>query len=150
MLKYQTEIELALPLQKVAAILGDPEQNEYWMKGLVNMRPVKGEPMQKGAQTYFEFELGRRNSEMLEEIIENQLPERLITSYRAKGVYNIVENRLKALDSDRTHYTVVHEFQFSGIYKLLGILMGKAFKKQSAKYLQDFKRYAEQSIRVND
>jgi hypothetical protein len=55
------------------------------------------------------------------------------------------KNTFVALESNKTKLISEQEFQLSGFYKLLGWLFPNLFKKQSFKYLEAFKEFAEKS-----
>ena len=57
---------------------------------------------------------------------------------------NIQKNYFKEVDANTSKWISESEFQFSSFgMKLMGWLMPGAFRKQSQKYLEDFKRFAE-------
>ena len=71
-------------------------------------------------------------------------------TYDTKGVHNIQKNYFKD-EGDKTRWVSETEFQFSGFgMKLMGFLMPGAFKKQSFKYMQDFKAFAETGKSVTE
>jgi hypothetical protein len=80
---------------------------------------------------------------MIETITVRNLPAEFSGTYEAKGVFNIVRNRFTDLGNGRTRYTSEQEFRFSGFMKIIAMLMPGSFKKQSVKYLEDFKAFAE-------
>ena len=81
--------------------------------------------------------------ELIETITKRDLPDEFSGTYEANGVFNIQSNRFIAVDDKTTKYISETEFQFKGFMKILGLLMPGAFKKQSMKYLLDFKKFAE-------
>jgi hypothetical protein len=87
--------------------------------------------------------MGNRIVEMTETILVRNLPDEFTGSYEAKGVYNIVKNRFQKITDDKTKYITEQEFQFKGFMKCIAFLMPGAFKKQSVKYLNSFKNFAE-------
>ena len=56
-----------------------------------------------------------------------------------------VKNKFIKLSDNKTGNITEQEFKFKGFMKLIGFLMPGAFKKQSIKYLEDFKNFAESS-----
>ena len=96
-----------------------------------------------GAKSVLKFKMGKRIIEMIETITVRNLPEEFSGTYEAKGVFNIVKNKFISLQNNRTKYVSEQEFQFKGFMKIIGFLMPGAFKKQSMKYLVDFKTFAE-------
>ena len=96
------------------------------------------------------FKMGKRDIELIETITLRELPERFDGTYETKGVFNIVRNTFTEIDPNRTRWVSENEFQFSGFMKLMGVLMKGAFPKQSLKYMQDFKDFAENGTDVRD
>ena len=114
-----------------------------WMNGLESFEPLDGTPGEVGAKSRLRFKMGKREIEMIETITAKNLPEEFTGTYEAKGVFNIVRNSFEPLPGNKTKYTTEQEFQFKGFMKLIGLLMPGAFKKQSMKYLKDFKTFVE-------
>ncbi|MCD6017364.1 MAG: superfamily protein [Bacteroidetes bacterium] len=144
-MKYSSEIEINQPIDKVIALFDNADNMKKWMEGLQSFEHLSGTPGQVGAKSKLVFKMGKRELEMIETITVKDLPREFSGSYEAKGVFNIVKNKFIALPDHRTRYVSEQEFQFKGFMKLFGLLMPGAFKKQSMKYLTDFKQFAEQS-----
>lgn len=87
--------------------------------------------------------MGRREIEMIESITVKNLPHEFSGTYEAKGVWNEVKNFFHAVDENTTKWVAENEFQFKGFMKLMGWLMPGAFKKESMKFLEQFKAFAE-------
>ncbi|MCE3295949.1 MAG: superfamily protein [Crocinitomicaceae bacterium] len=115
------------------------------MEGLQSFEHLSGTPGEVGSKARMQFQMGKRNIEMIETVTVRNLPHEFSGTYDAKGVHNIVKNYFKAIDDKTTLYTTDQEFQFKGFMKLIGALMPGAFKKQSMKYLHDFKNFAEKN-----
>ncbi|SFD86878.1 SRPBCC family protein [Thermophagus xiamenensis] len=144
-MKFKQEIEINKPREKVIAYFDNPENLKKWMKGLISIEPISGEPKQEGAKSLLKFKMGKREMNMTETILVHNLPDEYTLSYEAKGVHNIVKNRFVKLSDNKTKYIVENEFQFKGFMKIIGTFMPGSFKKQSLKYLQGFKNFAEKN-----
>ena len=142
-MKYSTEIEINKSIDKVIDLFDNPDNMDKWMEGLLSFEPVSGTPGQPGAKSRLKFKMGKREIDMTETITSRNLPDEFSGTYEAKGVFNIVRNRFIKLSDTRTKYITENEFQFKGFMKLIALLMPGAFKKQSLKYLADFKRFVE-------
>ncbi len=142
-MRYSVEVKINKPIDKVVTLFDDPNNMYEWMEGLKSFEHLEGNPSEPGAKSLLKFQNGRRKIEMVETIIKNNLPEELTTTYEAKGVFNIVKNRFLPISNNETKYISEQEFQFKGFMKVIGFLMPGAFKKQSIKYLNDFKAFAE-------
>jgi uncharacterized membrane protein len=144
-MRYVNEIEIDRPIEKVVKLFDDPANMDKWMEGLQSFEPISGTPGQPGAKSRMKFKMGKREIEMIETITVRNLPAEFSGTYEAKGVFNIVKNRFVPLPGNRTKYIAENEFHFTGFMKLIGWLMPGAFKKQSMKYLSDFKNFVERT-----
>ena len=144
-MKYTVEIEIDKPLDEVVKLFDNTDNLYKWMDGFQSMEHISGEPGQPGAKSKMQFKMGKRDIEMIETITEKNLPEEFTGTYEAKGVFNIVKNKFEALPEKRTRYITEQEFKFSGFMKIIGATMPGSFKKESMKYLQNFKEFAEKS-----
>lgn len=142
-MKYSTEIEINKPIDKVIDLFDNPDNMDKWMEGLLSLEPLSGTPGQPDAKSRLKFKMGKREIEMIETIISRNLPDEFSGTYEAKGVFNIVKNRFIKLSETKTKYITECEFQFKGFMILIAFLMPGAFKKQSLKYLTDFKKFVE-------
>ena len=144
-MKYTSEIEINKPIDKVVELFDNPANMDKWMNGLQSFEPISGIPGQVGAKSRLKFKMGKREIEMIETVTVRNLPDEFSGTYEAKGVFNIVKNKFISLSDNRTKYVSEQEFQFKGFMKIIGFLMPGAFKKQSMKYLTDFKNFVEKS-----
>lgn len=142
-MKFTTEIEINKPIDEVIALFDDPDNMDKWMEGLQSFEHISGTPGQPGAKSRLKFKMGRREIEMIETITIRNLPDEFSGTYEADGVYNVVVNRFSKISDTKTHYVTENEFQFKGFMRIIAFLMPGAFKKQSMKFLKDFKRFAE-------
>lgn len=149
-MKYTTEIIIDLPRNEVVEKFSDPDNMKHWQKGFISMKPINGEFGAEGSQNLYRYRMGKRNIEMKETIMKNNLPHEFSANYEAKGVYNIQHNIFEELDEKCTKWISENEFLFSGFMKLFGWFMPGAFKKQSYKYMVDFKAFAEDGKSVQD
>ena len=142
-MKYSNEIEINLPIDKVIALFDDPENMKHWQPGLQSFEHLSGTPGQPGAKSKLKYKMGNRDIEMIETITKRNLPQEFAGTYETKGVYNLVSNKFYPLGVNKTKWVTDTEFQLSGFMKLIGWLMPGSFKKQSQKFLEDFKTFAE-------
>lgn len=149
-MKYTTEIVVDLPRDEFIKKLDNPENMKHWQRGLLNYEQLSQNPGQEGARMSLSYKMGKREMEMVETIIKRKLPEEMHATYDTKGVHNIQKNYFRE-ENGKTRWVSESEFQFSGfVMKLMGFLMPGAFKKQSFKYMEDFKNFAEKGISVLD
>lgn len=150
-MKYSNEIIIHRPLTRVIELFDNPENLKQWQPGLESVELVSGVPGQPGAKSRLVYQMGKRTIEMVETVTVRNIPEEFSGSYETKGVFNTVTNRFIELDSHTTKMITESEFTFSSIpMRFFGWLMPGAFKKQSQKYLELFKAYAESEIAFLD
>ena len=142
-MKYTVSITINKPIHEVVALFDNADNMKHWMEGLISFEHLSGTPGQPGAKSRLVFQMGKRRIEMIETVTVRNLPKEFTGTYEAQGVFNIVGNRFEALPDGTTKYYSDQEFQFKGFMKLIAWLMPGAFKKQSMKYLEAFKRFAE-------
>ena len=142
-MKYTQEIIIDRPIEIVTQLFDDPNQMDKWMKGLISFEHLSGTKGQPGAISKLKFQMGKREIEMIETITVRNLPHEFSGTYDVKGVHNIVKNYFEKISENQTKYKVENEFQMKGMMKLMAWLMPGAFKKQSYKYLNDFKSFVE-------
>ncbi len=144
-MKYTSEIEINKPVDKVVELFDNSDNMGKWMEGLQSFEHISGKPGQVGAKSRLKFKMGKREIEMIETITVRNLPDEFSGTYEAKGVFNLVKNKFVALPGNKTKYVSEQEFQFKGFMKIIGFLMPAMFKKQSMKYLIDFKNFVERT-----
>jgi len=142
-MKYTNEIIINLPISRVIELFDNPDNLKHWMPGLISFEHLSGTPGQPGAKSKVKFKMGKREMEMAETIVVRDLPHEFSGTYEHQGVYNYVKNLFTDVGNGTTKYVTENEFKMSGIMKVVGWLMPGAFKKQSQKYLELFKQFAE-------
>ncbi|MCB7480973.1 SRPBCC family protein [Christiangramia sediminis] len=149
-MKYQQEISINRPRNEVVEKFSDPDNLEHWQRGFIFMKPINGKLGAEGSQNLLKYEMGKREIEMTETILKNDLPKEYSATYEAKGVYNFQINRFNETPENATIWITDNEFKFSGFMKLFGWFMPGAFKKQSWKYMEDFKAFVEDGKSVKN
>lgn len=142
-MKYISHVEINQSIEKVIELFDNPDNMSKWMDGLKSFDHISGEAGQAGAKSKLVFQMGKRNVEMIETITVRDLPKEFSGVYEAKGVWNSVKNTFEPISDSKTKYSTECEFKFKGMMKVIGFLIPGAFKKQSMKYLVDFKSFAE-------
>ena len=142
-MRYAVEIEIDLPRDRVIELFDDPDNLPKWQEGLVRFEHLDGDEGRPGARSTIVFQMGKRRIEMIETIVVRSLPDEFTATYAAPGVFNEVRNLFQELGPDRTKWVSENEFRCTGLMRLFAWLMPGMFRKQSLKYLQDFKAFAE-------
>ena len=147
-MKYTTDIVVNVPREEFIEKMEDPDNMKHWQRGLIGYEQLSANAGKEGSRMSLSYEMGKRKMDMVETIIKKNLPEEMHMTYDTKGVHNIQKNYFKE-EGGATRWISESEFQFSGFgMKLMGLLMPGAFKKQSLKYMEDFKAFAENGTSV--
>lgn len=145
MIKYTLEILVNLPLQETVKKMDSLENLKKWQEGLVEAKVISGTFGEKGTKTRLKYDFGKRKMTLTETILETEMPHKLVASYTTKGVHNIQYNYFTATEDGKTIWKSQSEFKFEGVgMKIIGFLAPKMFEKQSLKYMQEFKKFAEE------
>lgn len=145
-MKYTSEITINQPIDQVIALFDNSDNLAKWQPELVSFEHIHGEPRHLGAESKMKYKMGNREVEMIETITRRNLPEEFAATYQAPGVVNWVSNKFVKMDDDTTKWISENEFKFKGIMmSMMAFFMPGAFKKQSDKFMQQFKTFAESS-----
>ncbi|HMU47668.1 MAG TPA: SRPBCC family protein [Chitinophagaceae bacterium] len=147
-MKYSNEVIIDQPLNKVIELFDNPENLSKWQPGFISMEHLSGSPGQPGAKSRLIYRMGkgRRQIEMTETITRRDLSHEFHGIYETKNVSNIQKNFFTEVTPGKTKWVSESEFKLSGMMKFFGWLMPGAFKKQSQKYLDMFKEFAEKEV----
>jgi len=150
-MKYRTEINIEMPREEVIKKMDNADNMKHWQKGLLHYEVLKGPAGSEGAQMRLDYKMGKREMSLVETIIKNDFPSEFQATYSTNGVYNMQRNYFHEISPNQTKWVSESEFEFKGLgMKLMGWLMPGAFKKQSKKYMTDFKSFAEHGTSVAD
>lgn len=150
-MKYTLEIAIQKPIEVVASTFYSAENMKHWQEGFVSATNISGTPGEEGSKTKLTYKMGRREVSMIETIVKNNLPHEFHATYETKGIYNIQKNYFEYLDSSATKWISKSEFKFTSLFfKVYSFIAPGSFKKQSLKYMKDFKKFTEKGISVVD
>jgi carbon monoxide dehydrogenase subunit G len=160
-MKYTVSIEIALPRERVAQLLADPEHIPKWLRGVVLHEPLNGVHGQVGTKSRVVMQMGKQEFEATETITRREpvdlqrVPKESIVHFEreivGRGMWSAVRERLTEAGPQATLWESESEYRFNGLMmRLVGSLMPGAFRKQSLQYMQDFKAFAEQGKDVRE
>lgn len=142
-MRYETEVYIDLPRERVIELFDSFENLKKWQDGLVSIEHISGDPGQPGAKTRLLYDMGRRRMEMIETIIARDLPDEFSGTYDASGVHNIVRNTFYD-EGERTRWVLDSEFQFRSFMRIMSLFIpGSKFREQTRSSMESFKRFAE-------
>lgn len=142
-LKYSNQVIINKPIQTVIELFDSVENLKEWQPGLISFDHISGVAGQEGAKSRLKYKMGKREIEMIETITRKNLPQEFSGTYEAKNVWNEVKNFFEEKNEGQTLMRSESEFRFTGIMKLFGWIMPGAFKKESQKFLEQFRQFVE-------
>ena len=143
-MKYELEVEISQPRPKVIVLFDSTENLKEWQSNLESFEHISGKPGEVGAVSHLVFLMGKRKMEMDETITCKNLPDACAMTYEAPGMWNLVENFFIVKNENTTIYKSVQTFKGTTfMMKAMLFLMPGMFKKESLKYMNNFKYFAE-------
>jgi len=146
---YSSEIIVKVPLDAFIKKMDNIDNMKHWQKGLQSTEHVSGNPGDLGSKIKLNYKYDKREMEITETITKSDFPNEFCATYSAKGMNNIQKNYFSKTTEGHTKWTSINEFiPLSFSMRVMLFLMPRAFKKQSLKYMQDFKNFAENGTSV--
>ncbi|GMN08744.1 hypothetical protein MTsPCn9_08000 [Croceitalea sp. MTPC9] len=144
-MKYTCSIDIKLPIDMVSALWSNEAYFKEWQDGFQFIKHLEGEPNSVGAKSKILLQQGKRKVELLETILVNNLPEEKKALYEHIHMTNTQTTRFKKISENQTQYTSEVEYtKFNSFMpKLMAKLFPGVFKKQSQKWMRQFKAFAE-------
>jgi len=142
-MNYNLDIIIRKPVKEVVALFDNPENMKHWQPGLISFEVLEGTPGQPGARSRLHYKMGKREVKMIETIEKRNLPDEFTGTYKAKGVFNRITNRFMIEGEGNTKYVSEVEFRFSGFMRIIAMIMPGAFRKQTYKYMEQFRDFCE-------
>lgn len=145
-MKYTVSILINAPLKKVVALWEDPAHFHQWQDGFESYTHLEGVPNTKNAKSKIVLN-DKMRIELIETIILNKLPTQKTALYEHIHMTNTQTSRFEAQGDHQTRYTSEVEYlKFNGfMIKLMAKLFPGKFKRQSEKWMQQFKTFAERN-----
>ena len=146
-MKYTCSIVIEKPIAEVISLWDNPTYYEQWQDGFKSIELLKGEYNTVGAKSKILFD-GKVKMELMETLITVNLPAEKTALYEHIHMSNTQTTRFEALATDKTKYiSEVNYTQFNTILvKIMAKCFPSMFKKQSQKWMTQFKKFAEEKI----
>ncbi|MBO3697965.1 SRPBCC family protein [Roseivirga sp. E12] len=144
-MKYTCSIDIDLPIKRVVELWEDEKYFDKWQDGFQSINHFEGEPHTVGAKSLILLGQGNRKMELTETIISNNLPEEKKALYAHIHMTNTQTTRFQEISPEQTRYISEVEYtKFNGFMpKMMAKLFPGMFKKQSQKWMNQFKVFAE-------
>ncbi|WP_439151726.1 SRPBCC family protein [Winogradskyella sp.] len=143
-MRYTIEIVIEKPITEVAKKMDSIENMKHWQEGLVSTEHISGTPGEFGAKMKLNYDFGNRKMELIETITKRNFPNEFHATFNTKGMQNIQQNYFKSTDNGHTKWVSENEFQPTTFaMSAMLFLMPRAFKKQTKKFMTNFKIFVE-------
>jgi len=146
-MKFECSADINLPVDKVVALFNDPSNFQQWQDGFISYEPISGIPREVGAKSKITFVNRKHKMELIETIQVMNLPAEMTALYEHEHMINTLINNFTELPGGKTRYTTnIGYIKFNGFMpRLMAFLMPGMFKKQSQKWVDQFKAFAEKA-----
>ena len=144
-MKFTCSVVVQKPIDRTVALWNDPDNLKEWQDGFLGIEHLSGEPEAVGSKYKFRYKMGRGEFDLIETVMINDLPGQFKALYEHKNMSNTMDSRFTALDENTTRwdaeieYTIMRGFMI----KLMSWIMPGMFKKQTQKWFDQFKEFAE-------
>ena len=150
-MNYSLEIEIDQPRDKVIELWDNIDNLAFWQPGYLGCEHLSGEPGAVGAKSKLSYKNRGREVVIVETITSAKLPDEFAATFEAKGMHIAQTNTFAEAGEGRTRWVSVNDVKVSGIMmRLITLLMPGCFKKESLKYMTNFKAFAETGADVRD
>jgi hypothetical protein len=143
-MKYTCTVEINLPLRRTAELWDDETHFTEWQDNFQSIELINGKKDTAGAKSKIIFE-GKQKMELIETIITSNLPKEKKAMYEHIHMTNIQHTEFKAINSNTTLFTSTVEYtKFNKLMiRIFAKLFPKVFKRQSERWMAQFKTFAE-------
>jgi len=146
-MKFKCTVTIEQPISKVIRLFDDPANLKEWQDGFISTTVISGKKGTKGAKSLIKIKAGNNIVELTETILVKNLPQELNALYEHKHMDNIVVHRFVPVTANSTQWTSEIEYiRFKEwIPRLMASLFPGMFRKQTQKWLENFKKFAERN-----
>ena len=143
-MEYTCSIIIHLPRDRVVALFDDTANLKRWQPTLRSVELLEGLPGQVGSRSRLRYQQRGRDSDLIETVTVRALPERFTGTYEMPGTWIEVDNRFEVLDAEETRWTSACEWRCQSLMiRLMTLVVPGMFRKQTQKFMQQFKDFAE-------
>ena len=147
-LSYYEEIIINSDIENVIVLHEDPQFLGNYMNGFIAFESIKGEARKTGSISEISMifnsnESVTRKVIVKEEVISNNLPNQKVICLNSGSVKNIITYRFIKLSDNKTQFFRDHKYEFNTYMKVYSFFMSRKIKRESYKYLKNFKNFVE-------
>ncbi|OUS02565.1 hypothetical protein A9Q86_03425 [Flavobacteriales bacterium 33_180_T64] len=148
-MKYTTEIKVNIPLDEFIKKMDSIENMKHWQRGFISAEHISGIPGELGSKMKLKYLFGKRKMQLVETITKRNFPKEFHANYTTNSMHNAQQNYFEKTNEGFTKWISKSEFlPLNLVMRIMLFMMPRTFKKQSLKYMQDFKDFAENGTSV--
>ena len=146
-MKFQCTVLIDRPLDKVVELFSDPNNLGEWQDGFISFENLSGAPGATGSKSRFLYMMGKNEMELIETILNNDLPREFAGEYWHKHMTNTMRYWFEPVSEAQTRYSSEVEYtELRGfMIKLMAFLFPGMFRKQVQKWMNQFKAFVERT-----
>ena len=147
-MNFTCTVDIQVPRSKVVALFEAVEHLKEWQDGFQSLTHLSGEKGKEGAKSKMVYHQKKRVIELEETILVSNFPEEFTGEYVHIHMTNTMQNIFTELDENTTRWTANIEYtKLNGfVVKVLAKLFPSMFRKQTQKWMDQFKAFAEREI----
>ncbi len=144
-MKYTCTINIDLGIDQVVKLWEDENHFAKWQDGFQSNEILQGPAGAVGSKSRIIYQQEKRKMELIETIISNTLPHEKKALYEHIHMTNTQTTRFESISENQTRYISDVEYTiFKGLIpNLMARLFPGMFRKQSQKWMRQFKEFAE-------
>ncbi|MEX0288491.1 MAG: SRPBCC family protein [Flavobacteriaceae bacterium] len=144
-MKFEGSVIIKKPRDIVTALFIDPNHNGEYQDGFIKKELISGEAAQDNAISKMYYKYGKRDMELTETILKNDLPYSFEAFYHHKHMDNTMTCTFIEMGPEKTEYKYEVEYTRVNWFlpKLMAILFPGMYRKQGHKWMIQFKEFVE-------
>ena len=144
-MKFGGTIIIDKPYAEVAALFADKKNLKEWQDGFQKKELMSGTEGENGAISKIYLAQGKREMELVETVVDNQLPHSFEAHYHHKHMDNTLKTSFIPINDTQTEYKTEGEYtRISWVMpKFMALLFPSIFRKQAYKWMENFKSFVE-------
>ena len=147
-MKFRCSVDIDLSRDKVVELFDNPDNMQHWQDGFVSFEHISGTPGEVGAQSHVTYDMRGKKMVLLETVTVKNLPNAFHGTYQGDFGKNTMHNYFEVLDPNKTRWRAELDYiQMNGfMMKMMARLMPGMFRKQTQKWMDQFKEWSEEQI----
>ena len=143
-MKYTCSTEINLSLRRTAELWNDDTHFSKWQDDFQSIELISGKKNTVGAKSKILFN-GKQKMELIETVLISDLPKEKKAMYEHIHMSNTQHTEFTVINPNTTLFTSTVEYtQFNKLMiRIFAKLFPKVFKKQSERWMSQFKTFAE-------